>query len=234
MKRHNLLLVTYIFFTIICLVVRSFTEFETWNYIISAVAVASAFLAYADFFHIHSKYYADSCDMADRFIFARSKKIEKEKGIVEDICMKLTELKNKGIDVAQEEKNFQAAKNGYIEFEKYILLFKDGTALKRKKQKKYSFISDILTFLAFLSFLCIITFTNVAEMVGKVQDIISIIAFLVVLSSQYVNSIFLQEHSKKNQQHDHAVATHDEAHEHIFEMQNRFNIFYEKVKDYAD
>lgn len=234
MKRHNLLLFAYIVFTIICLVVRSFVVFETWGYVVSAVAISSAFLAYADFFYIHSKYYSDSCEMADRFISDRSKKIEKEKEIVEDICVKLAELKAKGIDVAQEETNFQATRNGYIEFEKYILLFKDGTALKRKKQKKYSFMADILTFLAFLSFLCLITFTNVSETIGKAQDIISIIAFLVVLSSQYVNSIFSEEHSKESKCHDHAVATHDAAHEHILEMQNRFIIFYEKVKDYAD
>lgn len=234
MKRHNILLVAYIVFTIICLVVRSFVEFETWGYIVSAVAISSALLAYADFFYINAKHYSDSCEMAERFIIDRKKKVETEHKITEDICTKIAELKAKNIDVTQEEANFKTAKNGYLEVEKFLEEFVGSTTKKRKKQKKYSFIADILTFLAFLSFLCLIAFTNIAEAIGKAQDIISIIAFVIVLSSQYVNSIFSDEYRKERKRHDHAVETHDLAHEHIFEVQNNFNIYYEKVKSYAD
>ena len=86
MKRHNLLLFTYIIFTIICLVVRSFTEFATWSYVVSAVAIASAFLAYAECVYIHSKYYSDSGDMDQRFVAERSKKIEKFLETKEIMC----------------------------------------------------------------------------------------------------------------------------------------------------
>lgn len=233
-KRHNILLGVFIAFNIICLLARSFTNFENWNSVVSAVAIASAFLAYADFFYVHSKYYSDSCEMSEQFIVNRKKKIEKEREITEDICKKIAELKAKGIDVTQEELNFESAKKGYTEIEQVLVDFKVGIAEKRKKQKHYSFIADILTFLGFLAFLCLITFTNISELLGKGQDIISVIAFVVVLSSQYVNSIYTKEYNKEIKRHDHAVEAHDIAHDYIFEVQNRFNIYYEKVKDYAD
>ena len=234
MKRHNLLLFSYILFGIICLVARSFSEFETWGYVVSAVAISSAFLAYADFFYVQSKFYSDCCEMAEKFISDRGRKIEKEKAITDTICAQIVELKEKGIDVAQEEANFEAAKRGYLEMEKIISTFKDTTTSKREKQKSFSFAADMLTVLAFLSFLCLITFTNIAQALGTAQDIISVIAFVVILSSQYVGALYAEEYKKETDRHDHAVATHDAAHEDIFEVQNRFNIYYEKVKDYAD
>lgn len=234
MKRHNLLLFAYIVFTIICIVVRSYVEFEAWSYVVSAVAISSALLAYADFFYIHSKYYSDSCEMAENFIVDRRKKLETECKVTEDICTKIVELKENGIDVTQEEVTFKTAKNGYFELKDSLKFFEDSTTKMRNKQKKYSIIADILTFLAFLSFLCLITFTNIADAFGKVQDIISILAFVVVLSSQYVNSIFSEKYSKDRKRHDNAVQAHDAMHEHIFEVHNKFNIYYEKVKDYAD
>lgn len=66
-----------------------FNEFDNWNYVVSAVTLSSAFLAYADFFYVHSKFYSDCCDMAEKFISVRSKRIEKEKSITEDICEKV-------------------------------------------------------------------------------------------------------------------------------------------------
>ncbi len=234
MKRHNLLLISYIVFAIICLVVYSFVEFESWSYVVSAVAISSALLAYADFFYINSKYYSDSCDMAETFINDSTKKVEEEKVNTQDICTKIAELKAKGIDISSEEKYFQAIQNRYSEAEKLLLDFKESNTLKRKKQKRYSFTADVLTFIAFLSFLCLITFTNIAEGISKVQDIISVIAFIVVLSSQYVNSILSEEHCKENKRRSRAMETHDIAHKHILEAQNNFNTYYEKVKDYAN
>lgn len=234
MKKHNLLLLSYIFFIVICIIARSYFEFDSWPYVVSAVSIASAFLSYADFFHIHANYYFDSCDMAERFVSDRKHKIEKEKAIIDDIHVKIAELKDMEVDVSQEEKNFEAAKEKCLEAENVLESLKNGTELKRKKQKNYSFWAEILTVCAFLSFLCALTFTNLTEKVGKAQDIVSVIAFLVVLSSQYVNSIFSEEHRKENKRHDNAVKMHDMAHEHIFEVYNHFNIYYEKVKDYAN
>ena len=234
MKRHNLLLLTYIIFTIICLVVRSFTEFVTWNYVVSAVAIASALLAYADLFYIHSKYYSDSGDMDEQFVAERCKKIEKEKKIAEDVCIKISELKSNGFDVVKYEKSFKIENHWRSEAEKILSEIKARANLKHKKHKKYLIIADVLTLLAFLSFLCLITFTNIADIFGKAQDIISIIAFAVVLSSQYMNSVFSEKQSKEQERYDYAVKEHDAAHDQLFEVRNDFNIYYEKVKDYAD
>ncbi len=234
MKRHNLLLLSYIVFIIICIIVQSFVEFESWSYVVSAVAISSAFLTYADFFYVYSKYYADSCDMAERFIVDRGKKIKKERAIIENIYSKMTDLKTKGIDVSQDEINIEEAQKGCSEMENILSTFKDSIDFKRKKQKQFLFRADMLTFLAFLSFLCLITFTNIAERIGKTQDIISIIAFAVVLSSQYVNSIFSEKQIKDKKRHEHAVAAHDTLYEKIFEVQNSYNIYYERMKDYAD
>ena len=234
MKRHNLLLIAYIVFTIICLVVRSFVEFETWGYVVSAVAISSALLAYADFFYIHSKYYSDSGDMDDRFAAERSKKIKKEKTIAEETCAKIKELKTRGIDVSQFEKSFETEKYWRLEAEKIVSEIKERASLKRKKHKKYLFIADILTFVAFLSFLCLITFTNIASALGKAQDIISIIAFIVVLSSQYVNLVFSEKQSNEQKLSNNAIELHDEAHDQLYEARNDFNIYYERVKKHAD
>ena len=234
MKRHNLLLFSFILFGIICLVVRSRSEFETWSYVVSAVAVSSAFLAYADFFYVQSKFFSDCCEIAEKFISDRCRKIEKEKIVAETICEQIAELKGKGLDVAQEEANVQTAKRGCLELEKALLDIKGTFALKRRKQKTFSFVADMLTILAFLCFLCLITFTNIARALAPAQDVISVVAFVVVLSSQYVGALYGEKYKKEIERHDHAVAAHDAVHEHVSEVQNKFNIYYEMMKAYAD
>lgn len=139
MKQHNLLLLAYMVFSGICLVLRSFGEYESWGYVVSSVAVSSAILAYADFFYVHSKFYSDSCDMAEKFISDRSKKIVEEKSIVEDICVKMDELKSKGIAEVQEEKNIEIAKHGVGEFEKYMLDFEGNVAKKEKAKEVFCY-----------------------------------------------------------------------------------------------
>ena len=85
-----------------------------------------------------------------------------------------------------------------------------------------------------MSFLCLITFTNIASALGKAQDIISIIAFIVVLSSQYVNLVFSEKQSNEQKLSNNAIELHDEAHDQLYEARNDFNIYYERVKKHAD
>lgn len=234
MKRNNLLLFSYIVFFFICLAVRSFTSYQSWDYVVASVAISSALLAYADFFYVHSKFHYDSCEMAEKFFIKSKQLIETEKSITEETCQKIVELKKMGIDVSQEERNFENCKSKLSEMEECALGVKNKATKNSKKYKYFSFLADILTFLAFLSCLCCITFTLFAEIIEMAQDIISVIAFIIILSSQYVSSMFSEKYRTETKQHDSAVETLIAAHEQVFETRNNFNIYYEKVKNYAN
>ncbi len=234
MKRHNLLLLVYVAFVFICLLAKSFLEYESWNHVVGAVAISSALLAFADFFNIYSKAFMETCDSAERFIKERRNKIEAEKNVLKDMNEKLVLLKNRGIDMTEQVAVNDRIENTICEGIKILDGFGEETRKKRKKQKNYAFYSDILTFLAFLSFLCIIAFSPAFLLMGEAQNIVSVLAFFVILCSQYMNSVYAENHKKELQRHDTAVKTHDEAHTQILVMCENLNSFFEKVMNDAD
>lgn len=233
-KRNNLILFSFLVFAIICLLVRSFVEFETWDYVVIAVAISSAFLTYADFFAIYANAYAESYARDEKLVANITRMNNEEKEIIKSLRCKLDDLKQLGEDVSQEEHNFKGTAEYFQTVDEISEEITKEANNKRSKQKSFSFRAMLLTFLAFLSFLCIITFTGFADIINKAGDIIAVMSFVVVLSSQYVNTIFAEKNEKERLHYEQVLSSHTAAREQLFCLREKFNIYYEKVKDYAD
>lgn len=235
MKFYDLFLAVFITFVCICLIIQCFTEFEAWNHIVSAVAISSAFLSYADFFYTKSKYYSMSCEMEEKLISDNKDKMNEEHCLQNDICKMITELKIKGADVAQIELEFEAEKDGCSKVEEQLKKINYTTEEKVKNKTKNKSIADVLTFLAFLSFLCLIAFTKLANAIFELQDLVSVTAFLVVLSAQLVNSISKDAYNKKCKYYQDIIEVHKKLYERLFNFYKKLNVSYNnEVKNNAD
>ncbi len=234
MKRHNILLFTYIAFTIICFVVRLFTEFETWDIVVIAVAISSAFLTYADFFALYANAYSEFCEIDKKLVTNIGISNNEERQIISDLRSKLFELKQRGEEISELEQSFDKAAESYQVVDEISNDINNQIDIDGKKQKSFTFRAKVLTFLAFLSFLCMLTFTDIAQRINSTEDIITVASFIVVLSSQFMNSVFEERIKDKRSKYDKVVASHNAAREQLFITREKFNIYYEKVKDYAD
>lgn len=234
MKRNNVFLLSYMAFILLCLLVYAYGGFERWGAVVSAVAISSAFISYADFFSVYSKAYSTTCSAAEQFIKEREKLICEDIQAVTNMRQNINMLKSKGLDVAEEERRNEQISRMCCEMREVIKDFSVKTAKKRKQQKNFKHRAEALMFFAFLSFLCILSFSTLAELVKAAQDYISVLGFLIVLSSQYVSGIFEDMLQKDQNRHDCAVETHNCAREQLFELQKKYIELAERVNNYAD
>lgn len=235
MKYYNLFLTVFITFTCICLLIQCFTESKTWYHIVSAVAISSGFLSYADFFYAKSKYYSMSYEIEEKLILDNKNKMDEELCLQNDICNMMTELKEKGVDVTKIKLEFEAEKDGYSKVEEQLKKIHFTTEEKRKKKNKDKYIADALTSLAFLSFLCLITFNKLANAICELQDMVSVAAFLVVLSAQLVNSLSKDAYGKKCKHYQSVMEVHQKLYERLFVFYKKLNACYNNgVKNNAD
>lgn len=230
MKNHNLLWVVFLLFMVVCIIAYSMGEFASWKSVVTAVAVASAFLSYADFFMIHSTYYQDACDRGKTLVITATKKIEKQKDIIDELLIKVYALRSENVNASKDETSFKKIKEACLEIEGYILELKAINKNKDDKQKKYGEIGEVLIVIAFLSFLCIMAFETFAETLQNAQEIISVLSFAVILSSQYVNALYANKRKKDNDAYDKVVNSLDAVHEQMYDTQNKFYRYYGMTK----
>lgn len=234
MKRNNVFLLSYMAFILLCLLVYANGGFERWGAVVSAVAISSAFISYADFFSVYSKAYATTCSAAEQFIKEREKLICEDIQAVANMRQNINVLKSKGLDVAEEEQRNEQIGRMCNEMKEIVKDFSVKTAKKRIRQKSFKHRAEALMFFAFLSFLCILTFSTLSEFAKVAQDYISVLGFLIVLSSQYVSGIFEDMLQKDQNRHDCAVETHNCAREQLFELQKKYIELAERVNNHAD
>ena len=92
-----------------------------------------------------------------------------------------------------------------------------------------------MTSLAFLSFLCLITFNKLANAICELQDMVSVAAFLVVLSAQLVNSLSKDAYGKKCKHYQSVMEVHQKLYERLFVFYKKLNACYNNgVKNNAD
>ena len=138
MKRNNVFLLSYMAFILLCLLVYACGGFEQWGAVVSAVAISSAFISYADFFSVYSKAYTTTCSAAEQFIKEREKLICEDIQAVANMRKNVNALKSKGLDVADEEQRNEQIGRICYEMKETLTDFSVNTAKKRKKQKNSS------------------------------------------------------------------------------------------------
>lgn len=197
MKRNNLLMGAYIAFVFLCFIIRAFVEYPMWNAIVAAVTFSSAFFAYADFFFGYSKSLSDTCDIADEFIGVTKKRLNAETKSFEEINSQMDSIPEEKFDFSEMRETILPIQNKHDEMEVWIEGYVADIQDKRKKAKNNKFIADMLTFLGFLVFLCILVFLPITDAVVDAQDVLSVLAFAVILLSN-LNGAIQEEKLEKD------------------------------------
>lgn len=236
MKRNNLLLISYILFIFICLIVRSFIAFESWSAIVSAIALSSACMAYADLFYLQSKAYSEACDIEEKFSVDMRRRNDEENSIVADMQAKLSNAMEINGD-----RDYSSLKTDMDEVEQQVLSldgllddFEEEIAKKRKNQKRYNVIGDVFTCASFLLFLCIISFAKLEQMAADLQERISVIAFVIILSSQYLGLRHADDYEKEKERLNELSDNHEDGYKKFVSTQKNFIEHFEKVSKNAN
>lgn len=177
----NPIMAAYILFLIICALwqaVCSFlgTEFSNWNQLIAAVTISSYFLSFNSVFTTVKA-------LNEKLIFAFKESV----AILEDTITnnRLSNLFPNDSDYKEINDIIAEEKNMIIQSEKSVF-----------KTKIYIFLCYVLSFLLFF---CIITFDGVFLFFEKSQDLYTLLAFIFVLGSEYIESIVEEIFQNKHQ-----------------------------------
>lgn len=187
MTKNNWLMISYIAFLFLSTIVRSFMDFPMWETLVIAVTISGGFLTY-------SECYESSYDF-----------LKKSNEKTEQWLDKFRATTNSEIKTCEEM--IASIEDSHIETDYYLGLIEhikiisddlkarfdnDEIARHRKRQRKtekiYYVVSVVLSIIGFLLFFCILVFRPVEAFFAKSQSSYTVLAFAVMLSSQFSRS----------------------------------------------
>lgn len=230
MKRNNLLMGAYITFVFLCFIIRAFVEYPIWNAIVAAVTFSSAFFACSDFFFGYSKSLADTCDIADEFICVTIKKLNAETKSFAEINGQMDSISKEIFDFSEMREAIIPIQSKHDEMTSWIEGYANETQAKRKKAKNNKFIAELLTFFGFLVFLCILAFLPITDAVVEAQDILSVLAFAVILLSNLIGTIQTEKLEKDKIESQSAKKSYEECRVKLKEMRERVNKLVKEIE----
>lgn len=234
MKRNNLLMGAYIAFVFLCFMFRALGEYPMWNEIVAAVTFSSAFFAYSDFFFGYSKLLSDTCDIADEFICVTRKRLNDETKSFVEINAQMDSIPKEKFDFSEMRENIIPIQNKHDEMELWLERYANDAKEKRKKAKNNKFIAEILTFLGFLVFLCILVFLPITDAVVEAQDVLSVLAFAVILLSNLIGTIQAEKLEKNKIESQNAKKTYEECRVKLKEMRALINRLVKEIEATED
>lgn len=189
MKKQDLFLCAYIVFIMICIIVHQTGNYPMWESTVAAVSFSSMFLAYADVFMAISKGYSKACDTGTTTINIMGKRLRAEKEAIEEISTLIR-------SVPEDKGNISEMKNAFADMRKKHEELKIEFSVFETENKKFfagakgsERLSNTMYFFGFLSFLCILVFYPITEETNELQTLVSVIAFVIVLSTQLCDSV---------------------------------------------
>lgn len=230
MKRNNLLMGAYIAFVFLCFVIRLFEEYPMWNAIVAAVTFSSAFFAYADFFFGYSKALSDTCDIANEFICATKKRLNAETKSFEEINAQMDRIPKEIFDFSELRETITPIQKKHDDMETWLTGYSENIKQKQKKAKSNKFIAEVLTFLGFLVFLCILVFLPITVAAVEAQDILSVLAFAVILLSNLNGSIQAAKLEKDKVESQNAKKNYEECRIKLKEMRELINRLVKEIE----
>lgn len=190
MKKQDLFLLAYISFIMISVIVHRFGTNPLWESTVAAVTFSSMFLAYADAFMVVSKNLYKVCDTVMNIIIIMKKRIRAEEEAIEEIETMINSVPRDKFDGTKLDCAFFDTKFMHEELKKELTDIESEHKKLLKKAKFSGASSNVAYFLGFLFFLCIMSFYKITEETVELQTIVSVLAFVVVLSTQLYDSCF--------------------------------------------
>ncbi len=179
-KQRKPLMLAYIIFLFICIIYNLFTkylvlDFPMWNRILVGVTIASYFFSLGS---IKKSFITQDKELLD---FLNVEKIKIEEITIQENL--LFDEKTKA-NLLSSERNL---------LDKINDLISETICIITKNERKI-FRFDVV---GYLTFFCVITFPRINEYVLSLQDSLTMIAFVAVLLTEYVEDIFIEKTSNK-------------------------------------
>ena len=214
MKRYNLYFLSYTIFIFICFGVKCFWDYSLWGVIVAAITTASCIFACADITEVIATEYGRDVDNFEPLLRSALDKCEK----IDDFFSKhktifenQTENDDKIVTILSEiPEVFEDVKNQLLEIQ-------NGLNLKKNLSKFCSKITGPLVVLGNLSFFCTVTFESINKILVPIQDYLTVLAFGVLMLTQYWGSSVREEHVELEEHYKDANMLLDDAKKTVLE-----------------
>lgn len=197
MKRNNLFMLAYIIFIFICVAVRFFGEFPQWQVLVVAITATSWVFSLADFNHtVASELHAISKDILE----SEEACIENIQGMINAIDALL--MGNSDESESAEKKQADYYVHAKQEAEKCLNAC-ERLKMQAKKSDCTADIAEkmtsILTVVAFIGFFSILSFEEILRIFINNQDIMTAMAFGLILYTQYLGERSAEKRKKQKE-----------------------------------
>ena len=182
MKQNDLFMKAYIFFLVICTIIKGFYSFPMWDCLLTAITLSSGFFAYADLFSSLSKTYQNlsvqTIEYNDKILhFIQNEETQFEK------------LKNVSkVPGAYTSNEIEISINDLNDLRDSIGKTKETAEKGLEKSKRCLIAGETLTIIGFILFFVILVIPEIAEWCLPARDSITVGAFAIILSTNYFRS----------------------------------------------
>ena len=187
MKRNNIFMLSYIVFIFFCFVVRLCYEFPMWNTLVAAISFSSGVFAFAYFYSGLStaefaayKITKELFTKIEKSITDQLQEVDKE--LTEELVVELSTTQS--TDVRDE------VKSSLSKFSDENESIKEMYKANDRLRKKHGNRAIVLNFLGYFSFFIVLVFQSVASLLSSYLDLLSVLAFGVILSTQFMAEFY--------------------------------------------
>ncbi len=191
MKRNNMFMLSYTIFIFIAFVVKLCWDFPMWAPIVTAITVASCIFSCADITNIVAVEYAvDVKDFTPLLEHAMEncKRIEKFYSKYNAQLVRMSEYDNNMAEVLLEGPEV------ITDAKRQLTNVTKGLKLKKILLSICRWLTNPLIVIGFLSFFFTITFKPVNELLVPIQDYLTVLAFGVMMLTQYFGNSVKEYH----------------------------------------
>lgn len=229
MKRQDIFLLTYIVFIFVCVIVHNVTDYEAWNSIVAAVSFSSMFLAYADTFLTIRKAFREKLDLDKKRLHYTTKRMNAEKEAIEIVTNDIHSINKEACEITELKSELEKMKNVHKKIQWEVDFLEREISKMSQRIKRVDISANVMYFLGFFSFLCILIFYPNTDDYNDLQTTISVVAFAIVLSTQWVESMMESILEKRKQKTEDKVELCNRCIEEIEDIKHKVNAFVESV-----
>ena len=224
MKRNSQLMIVYILIVIICMFAELYIDHPVWwEPLISAVTVSSVFFSFADFANTYSHAQLSMISRAHEYIEENQKKIADERRLIMEIKKKLYLSATPTPFYKQYGKSIESSEKDVVESEEYFNAYSISTSKKQGRAELSEKVSSIFSFLGYLSFFCFAFFSQLTEFFYEFKDRLTVMAFLVVMFSQLINSLALDSVQDEKLIKANVMRSHDNLLRKLYDIREELN-----------
>lgn len=231
MKKQDIFLFAYIVFILVCVVVHQSGNYPKWESTVAAVSFSSMFLAYADVFMVVSKGVLKVCDTGISTMNIMNKRLRAEKEALEEISTLISSVPKDKFNISEIECAFDEMEKKHEELETEFLNFERDHKKLFYRSKNTGCMSNVMYFLGFFSFLCIMSFYPITDKTNELQTVVSVIAFVIVLSTQLFNSLLATIIDKRRKQAENKNSVFNKKVEELESVKQKVRDFVESVNN---